>query len=66
MSESALIDQSLDRQSDDLGDEVRALRDHFAERDGQQHDQDQSPQAFYARSLERPDVREILRRLADG
>lgn len=47
-----------------LVSEVRALRDQLVEREEQDLQQDQSPQAFYERSVARDDVREILKRLA--
>ena len=50
----------------DLTAEVRALRDHAAERNGLDLDEDQSPQGFYERSIRRADVRDILQRLADS
>lgn len=66
MSAPKFTDQPPVQLTDDLAVEVRALRDRFAEADGEHRDQNQSPQSFYERSVQRPDVREILRRLANG
>lgn len=44
--------------------EARAIRRRFLEEHGDRIDDDPSPQAFYERSVRRPDIREILEQLA--
>jgi len=44
--------------------EARALRREFLEEHRHGVDDDASPQAFYERSVRRPDIREILKQLA--
>ena len=66
MSSPTLTERPSDRLAADLAAEAHALRDRFAEQEWRHQDQEQSPQAFYERSVERSDVREILERLANG
>lgn len=49
----------------DVLEEARALREEYR-RDPARTDDEASPQAFYERSIQRADVREILERLAKG
>ena len=55
MQLAVIIDHASGRMMVERGGEIRALRDR-----------DHSPQAFHERSIEWRDVREILKRLADG
>jgi len=49
----------------DVLEEANALREEYR-RDPERNDDEASPQAFYERSVQREDVREILERLAKG
>jgi hypothetical protein len=64
MAQTAPKHQITDTPLDDLAAEARDLRERYLEKVGDAPDGDQSPQAFYERSVAREDVREILERLA--
>jgi hypothetical protein len=64
MAQAAPKHQTTDTPLDDLAAEAQELRERYLEKAGDAPEGDQSPQAFYERSVAREDMREILERLA--